>query len=143
MRDQTSLPSDMTKPSGKPSSALGFTDNTYTGRAKQTNSNGQPVKTPQGNILTRMQTFSIVTSTVPAPFLAENNSRNYLLIQNNGGSTVYISFGGTPSVTGAGSIVLSPGSNISFDNGIVPNNNAMIISSGSNLVSVIEGSRVN
>lgn len=134
---QTGLPSDVTKPLGPASSAYGFTNQHLKNRTQN------PGEQPSGSVLTRMATFTYFVSTTAQTLLGESNQRNYLLIQNNGTGIVYVSFGGTPTVAGENAIQLPGGTGISFDSEIVPNNTVSVVSASSNLISVIEGTRLN
>ena len=70
-----------------------------------------------------------------------NKNRRYLLIQNTGGFDIYVDFGGTPVYAQRG-ILLPAGTNIVFENGIVPNNEVRAVCTPTTTVVVCEGIQV-
>lgn len=98
---------------------------------------------PQGaQTLTKMVSSRVFVNTSVLLICAASQNRNYLLIQNNGTSDVFLGFGSFPNVDGSNAMLLSPGTQYDFSSGIVPNNDVYAISTASNSVSINEGTQV-
>ena len=80
------------------------------------------------------QTAAAITATA-AQILAENSSRNYLLVQNNGAGIVYLNFSGT--ATTSNGIKLESGQ--AYEPEEVPSNAISAISDATASVILIEG----
>jgi hypothetical protein len=89
----------------------------------------------------KMSTTTFIANGIPKQILGANPNRNYLLIQNNGLNTIFIGFGDTPNLNGFNALQIPGGDNagISFESGVVPNNNVLIVATSETLVTVIEG----
>ncbi len=138
IRNQTSLPDEYVDPSGAPSSSNGFT------RAYVPTSRGGGqgrVARPVADIPNaRFNTSTFYASSIVQNIAGENTSRNYLGIINQGTVDVFVSFGSTASLTGQNSLCIPPNMGITFESGVVPNNNVSAVASTSCQVCIIEGS---
>lgn len=90
---------------------------------------------------TRMSTFSFTANATAKLMLAANNKRSYLLIQNNGANTIFVGFGTTPNLNGTGAVQFPVATGITFESGVIPNNEIYVVASSDTLVTVVEGVR--
>lgn len=125
---QTSLPGEYTDAVGPPSTALGnFPVAPPIGLSRK------PVRT------TRFNTYSVVSTINPSVLAGQNAQRVYMAFMNLGAVDAYISFGSVANLNGTNSFKLPPNTGITFENGIVPNNDVTVVSSVGCLISVAEG----
>lgn len=139
MSRQTSLPEALTRNEGIGTGfATGFSVNRPLPVRPE-----QPENQPARVTDFRQHRFNSRTYTVgtdAAQIVGANELRRFLSFQNNGGATVFLAFGIQASVTGENSFVLPINGYLSFEFGIVPNNEIWAISTTSVNITVIEGS---
>jgi hypothetical protein len=102
-----------------------------------------PNFTPDNQIVQRAQfseQLSNVTDSQPQPILNDNYRRNYLLIQNNGATDVFINFGVKANT---GNIKIIAGGN--YEPRVVPVNSIYLVSGAGNenLCAIAEGVEIN
>lgn len=138
-RRQSSLPSMLTKNAGVGVGfAYGFTANEPIPVRPEAGENvpAQPIDFRQH----RFNSRTVSINTVVQQIAGANELRRFLAFQNNGAATVFLAFGIPANVTGENSFVLPVNGYLSFEYGIVPNNEIYAVSTVSVNVTVIEGS---
>ena len=138
MSRQTSLPEALTRNEGIGTGfATGFSAN-----------RPQPVRPEQPeNQPVRVTDFrqhhfnsrTVIVNTDVQVISGSNELRRFLSFQNNGALTVFLGFGIPPSVTGDNAFSLPANGYLSFEFGIVPNNEIYCLSTGVTNITVIEG----
>lgn len=134
-RSQTGLPSDVTTAVGDPSYSYGFS------KPGGINRGAGFTNDPLGSD-NRFTSSTVIANTTARVLIGANPRRNYLLIQNNGTVTIFVGFGSLPSLQGNNALVLPPNTGITFETGIVPNNDVSVIASTECRVTVVEGLRM-
>ena len=139
MSRQTSLPDALTRNEGIGTGfATGFSVN-----------RPQPVRPEQPtNQPARVTDFcqhrfnsrTIIIDAQSIAVIGYNELRRFLSFQNNGASDVFLAFGVPANVSGNDSFVLPSGGYLSFEFGIVPNNEIWAVSTISTTITIIEGS---
>lgn len=85
-------------------------------------------------------TTKLVDSVTLLNVVANSTKRVFLAINNNSANTVFLSFGVITDTTGVNAIKLLGNSSISFDSGIVPQNDINAIAAGAQVnLTVLEG----
>lgn len=116
----------------KPSRSLGFT---HGGTGALPKHSVAPIA------ITTMRTSKVLTDAVSKVVVSASSGRNYLLLQNTGAVDIFLGFGCTPNVNGDGAITLAVGNVLSFDAGVVPNNEINAVSVGQGILNYIDGVR--
>lgn len=134
---QSDLPDQVVFGRQKPAFSRGFAASPTKGVAKTLK---KSVKASSG-IQHRFTSSTFFSEPVAKTALGASPKRDYLLIQNNGAVNVTIGFGTTPEVNGNNGVIIPPNAGITFENGIVPNNDVQVISSTSCRLTILEGIR--
>lgn len=134
MVDQTGLPRDQTQPSTRAEES----DVAPSKQVSIQRYSGKPriIDTPQHDF----KSFGVTVGTKARNILGYSKTRRYLLLQNNGGTPIYLGFGITPEVKGVGAIEVPAGTQYEFPAGVVPNSEVNAISTGTNKLDINEGS---
>ena len=88
----------------------------------------------------RFNSRNFIVSQVPEIIAGSNELRRFLSFQNNSGVTVFLAFGLPANTNGQNSFRLAANGYLSFEFGIVPNNEIWAVSTASADITVIEGS---
>lgn len=130
------------RPSSRsPSQANGFTSDKRESEGRQLKKSVREM--PQVMATTGehvMYSNTIFAGSLVQTILGANPNRRFLLIQNVGAQTVFFGFGSTPNVNGDNAIEIPSGFQISFENGIVPNNEIQAVCQNSTKLAILEGS---
>lgn len=135
---QSSLPEMLTRNAGV---GTGFATGFSTNRPQPVRPE-QPENQPAQVTDFRQHRFNSRTIIIGAQSIAVigyNELRRFLSFQNNGASDVFLAFGVPANVSGNDSFVLPIGGYLSFEFGIVPNNEIWAVSAISTTITVIEG----
>lgn len=139
MSRQTSLPEALTRNEGIGTGfATGFSAN-----RPQPVRPEQPTNQPARVTDFRQHLFNSRTSIVSAisqVISGHNERRRFLAFQNNGATNVFLGFGTPSNITGENSFILPANGYLSFEFGIVPNNEIWAVSTISTTITIIEGS---
>lgn len=139
MKNQTSLPPEYVNPVGAPSSSNGFTRAAVPVSRGGGGGNAGMMRQRTDVPNNRFSTSTFFASTVAQNICGENNYRTYLAIVNQGTVDAYVSFGTQANITGQNSLRIPPNMGITFESGVIPNNNVSAIASTSCQLCVIEG----
>ena len=83
---------------------------------------------------------TVIVGTEPIAIIGSNELRRFISFQNNGGALVFLGFGIPVDITGMNAFELDINGYLSFEFGIVPNNEIWAVSTVDVTVSIIEGS---
>lgn len=136
---QTSLPrytADPIDPS--PIRARGFTDDADLRKPITPPVPARAVTSRPGASYARTNTIDVGSQVVTA--IGKNEKRSYLMLQNNGTTNIYLSWGGTPRTSGNNSAVLPPNAVWTFEAGYCPINELRAVSATGSTLSITEGS---
>lgn len=138
MSRQTSLPEALTKNQGI---GTGFATGFSVNRPQPVRPE-QPTDQPARVTDFRQHRFNsrtVLVNTVVQTIVGANELRRFLSFQNNGAADVFLGFGIPSSVTGENSFILAAGGYLSFEFGIVPNNEIWCVGTIDTRITVIEG----
>lgn len=116
----------------KPSRSLGFTSG---------GTGALPKHSVAPIAATTMRSFRVFTALDSKPVVSASGNRGYLFLQNTGTVDIFLGFGCMPSTNGDGAVILAVGTSMSWDSGVVPNNEINAVSVGQGSISIIDGSR--
>lgn len=88
----------------------------------------------------RFNSRTAIVGTQAQIVAGSNELRRFLSIQNNGTTTVFLGFGIPSSLSGENSFVLNVNGYLSFEFGIVPNNEIWAIAATGCDITIVEGS---
>ena len=140
IQNQSSIPSQQTDSiQSEPVSSRGYDPSGESADSKQIVRKQQVRKIDF--VTHSFRSFEQIITTESTTLLTENRRRRYLMLQNKGGGTAQIAFGNKALDSGVNSISLPPGTSISFENGICPNNDVYAICLPTTIIAVVEGLR--
>jgi hypothetical protein len=136
--EQTGLDQSITRPlQEKPIFSKGFRGTSNVPLKPRRPAGTRPVQEIQTQY--KMKSATLFVGTDPQVILAGSVSRRYLLIQNIGAVDVWLGFGTTPSAANTIGILLFAGTQLSWENRVVPNNDIQAIANAQAQLSIIEG----
>lgn len=136
---QTDLPQDVTRPlQEKPIFSTGFSRTSNVPLRARKPRNTRYVEEVAQQY--RMKSSTVFVGTTVLTILAASESRRYLLLQNQSPVDILIGFGTTPSLTQGIGVLLLAGTQLSFENKVVPNNDIEAVSPAQSRLAIIEGS---
>lgn len=139
--NQTSLDPSYTEQELKPGFSRALPHNIPSSNLakKQTGiKRGQPVQVKK---FTRFASLGFNLTTQPQQILPQNMYRTYLLFQNKGTGTIYLSFGTSAQINGINTVEISAGGNYELDNNC-PINDVSAVSDSTAVLSVQQGVRI-